>query len=92
VSAEVSQAPQPTLTISTLNPQEVNMARSSLANSSSNLNLSRRQTELFQQIICVGNKMSKVMDPNHPLPMPADRAKLARKWSHLMVELAKMLL
>jgi hypothetical protein len=60
------------------------MARGSLANPSSNLNLSRRQTELFQQIILLGNQMSKVLNPKHPLPMPEDRAKLRRKWSNLM--------
>jgi len=67
------------------------MARGSLANSFSNLNLSRRQTALFQEIILVGNQMSRGMRHYHPLPVSEDRARLGRKWLHLMVSLADAL-
>jgi len=66
-------------------------ARGSLANSFSNLNLSRRQTALFQEIILVGNQMSRIINLEHPLPVPKDRAKLGRKWCNLMIALANML-
>jgi hypothetical protein len=71
------------------------MARSSLAKSSSKLNLSRRQTELLRKIISVGNQMSELMYPDRSLPVPKDRAKLERKlgqaWSNLIVAFAKTL-
>lgn len=67
------------------------MVRSSVSKSSSKLNLSRRQTDLFQRIILVGNQMAKAMRPRHQLPAP-DREKLKRKWDDLTVELAHALL
>jgi hypothetical protein len=68
------------------------MARSSLANSSSKLNVSRRQTALFQKIILAGNHMAKELNHlNEQSLLPKRTKKLARRWGGLMVELVEML-
>jgi len=69
------------------------MDRYNLSKSTPKLNFSRRQAELFQQIILVGNKMSDALSAlDQKLLLPKKTAKLVRKWQDLMVKLANMLI
>jgi hypothetical protein len=69
------------------------MAKPSLPKKSSKLNISRRHTELFQEIILVGNNMSDfIATLEDKISLPKSAIKLARKWQDLMVRLAKLLL
>ena len=68
------------------------MARSSLANSSSKLNLSHRQIALFQKIILAGNQMAEALSRHDDtVTLPKNGTKLTQRWSNLMVQLVKML-
>ena len=69
------------------------MVRNILSKPSSKLNLTEQQTELFQDIILVGNNMSDVLralDKRGLLPKEFKR--LPCEWSNLMMELALMLI
>jgi hypothetical protein len=69
------------------------VAGSSLSKTTSKLNLSRRQTELFQQIILVGNRMSDLLSAlEDKISLPKNSGKLSRSWQDLMIRLAKMLI
>lgn len=62
------------------------MARSSLANSSSKLNLSRRQLSLFRNIIVTGNQMAIALNNfNKQLLLSNTTIKLVSRWEKLMV-------
>jgi hypothetical protein len=57
------------------------------------LNISRRQTALFQRTILAGNRMAEALislDKQSSLPKSA--AKSAKRWGDLMVELVEVLL
>lgn len=71
------------------------MAKASLSKSSSKLNLTRRQTYVFQKIIFVGNQMAELLARlefkiTHPARVK-EATKLAKRWSSLMIQLAKLL-
>lgn len=69
------------------------MAINSLSKSSPKLNLTRRQAELFQRIILVGNRMSDTLSAlDKTMSLPRDAAKLVHKWQKLMITLANMLI
>ena len=69
------------------------MARTSLSNSHQKLNLSRRQTLLFQHIILTGNRMVTVLNrPEVQATQPKYITKLHKTWGKLMVDLVKMIL
>ena len=56
------------------------------------LNLTRRQADLFQKIILIGNRMSDALSElDRKMLLPKESAKLITKWGKLMVKLAKML-
>ena len=56
------------------------------------LNLTRRQADLFQKIILIGNRMSDTLSElDRKMLLPKEAAKLISKWGNLMVKLAKML-
>jgi hypothetical protein len=69
------------------------MARSSLTNSPAKLYLSRRQINLFQKIILVGNQMSKALgcQGDAAISSAKNGAKLSKRWDNLMVQLVKLL-
>ena len=72
------------------------MAKSSLSKTTQKLNLTRRQTLLFQQIILAGNQMAELLAQlEFNIIQPArmkEAGKLAKQWSDLMVSLIKILL
>lgn len=69
------------------------MSKHSLSKTSSKLNLTRRQIELFQKMILIGNQMSEALSAlDRKGLVPKNSAKLARKWGDLMVQLVKMLI
>ncbi|TAK77990.1 MAG: hypothetical protein EPO11_01900 [Gammaproteobacteria bacterium] len=69
------------------------MARSILANSSSKLNLSHRQTEILEQLIMAGGQMAKSLEylDSH-FCLPAHAVKPAKRWAKLVMQFAKLLL
>ena len=57
------------------------------------LNLTRRQADLFQKIILMGNRMSDALSElDRKMLLPKESAKLIVKWGKLMVKLANMLI
>lgn len=69
------------------------MTKSSLSKSTSKLNLTRRQLEVFQKIILVGNQMSEALSAlDKKMMMPKTSAKLVQKWQDLMIRLVNMLI
>ncbi|TAK73739.1 MAG: hypothetical protein EPO11_07880 [Gammaproteobacteria bacterium] len=69
------------------------MAQDILANSSSKLNLSRRQTAMLQRILITASQMAEILEHCEQQAIDVERAViLSRRWSHLIVEYAKMLL
>ncbi|TAK73963.1 MAG: hypothetical protein EPO11_07620 [Gammaproteobacteria bacterium] len=69
------------------------MAGSSVANSSSILNLSRRQTVLLQEIILAGGEMSQALIRlDDQFCLPGQTVKPAQRWLWLMMQFAKSLL
>ena len=66
------------------------MARTSLSNSSSNLNLSRNKTIWLQNTVKAGNSMAALL---RQISMQSDEGlMLAERWYHLMDELVEMML
>lgn len=72
------------------------MAKNSLPVNSSKLNLTRRQAALFQKIILAGNQMAELLaqlEFRYIQPTKVKEAnKLIKRWSNLMVQLAKMVI
>jgi hypothetical protein len=69
------------------------MAKNSVSTFPSKLNLNKQQTELFQNIILLGNNMSnalKQLDKDYLLPVEFN--KLPNKWGKLMTDLALLLI
>lgn len=69
------------------------MARSSISNSSSKLNLSRRKTAWLQNTIMTGNRMAEAIKHLEERFQPTDGVPaLAVRWNELMIELVEMML
>ncbi|MBA2655296.1 MAG: hypothetical protein H0U71_09585 [Gammaproteobacteria bacterium] len=69
------------------------MTKSSVSKSTSKLNLTRRQIEIFQKIILVGNEMSDALSAlDKMMLLPKDSSKLIRKWQDLMIRLVNLLI
>ncbi len=72
------------------------MAKGSLSKTTHKLNLTRRQTLLFQQIILAGNQMAELLaqlEFHFVQPMKVKKAdKLIKHWSNLMIRLVNMLM
>ena len=91
LSARNTQPPLHTITT-----QEVVIMRNHIVTKSApkaKLNLTRRQADLFQKIILMGNRMSDALSElDRKMLLPKESAKLITKWGKLMVKLAKMLI
>jgi hypothetical protein len=69
------------------------MAKLSVSKSTSKLNLTRRQTEIFQKVILVGNQMSEVLSTLEEKGLlPKASVKLVQKWQSLMMKLVNILI
>lgn len=69
------------------------MPKSIVPKCTSKLNLTRRQTSLFQKIILVGNQMSEMLaELEFRAVQPKAAKKLSERWCRLMARLVKMLI